>query len=115
MTDCSLADKTCEPCRGGVAPMTLAEAQSMLSRIDPAWSLSEAGHLVRAFSFRNFAGALAFANAVGAIAEEQGHHPDLLVAWGRCGVEIWTHKIGGLAEADFILAAKSDRVYLARE
>jgi 4a-hydroxytetrahydrobiopterin dehydratase len=85
----------------------------MLTRIEPAWALNDAGHLERSFAFDDFMGALGFANALGAIAEDQGHHPDLLVAWGRCGVEIWTHKIDGLVEADFILAAKADRVYRA--
>ena len=111
-TDCDLADMTCQPCRGGVLPMARDAAERMLTRLDAAWALNEAGHLVRTFAFTDFMAALDFANAVGAIAEAQGHHPDLLVAWGRCGVEIWTHKIQGLAEADFILAAKADRVFL---
>jgi len=112
MTDsCSLADQACAPCRGDVPPMAQAEAQAMLTQLDDAWSLNGQGHLQRDYSFSDFMGALQFANAVGAIAEEEGHHPDLLVAWGRCGIEIWTHKIGGLAEADFILAAKADRAY----
>lgn len=113
MTDeqCALADRTCEPCRGGVPPMPRTEAEALLTQLDPAWALNAAGHLERTYPFSNFLQALDFANAVGAIAEEQGHHPDLLVAWGRCGVEIWTHKIDGLAEADFILAAKADQVF----
>jgi 4a-hydroxytetrahydrobiopterin dehydratase len=69
--------------------------------------------LLRSYEFRDFAGALAFANRVGDIAEQQGHHPDLHVAWGRCGVEIWTHKIDGLTESDFYLAAKADRAFRA--
>lgn len=112
MTDsCTLADKSCAPCRGDVPPMPLDEAERMLEELDGAWTLNEQGHLVRTYTFKDFMGALGFANAVGAIAEEEGHHPDLLVAWGRCGIEIWTHKIDGLAEADFILAAKADRAY----
>ena len=71
------------------------------------------GHLQRTYEFADFAAALAFANRVGAIAEEQGHHPDLYVAWGKCGVEIWTHKIDGLTESDFFLAAKVDRAFSA--
>lgn len=112
-TNCDLADMTCQPCRGGMLPMSRDAAKRMLTRLDAAWALNEAGHLVRNFAFKDFMEALGFANALGAIAEAQGHHPDLLVAWGRCGVEIWTHKIQGLAEADFILAAKADRVFLA--
>ena len=108
---CSLADKTCAPCRGDVPPLERSEAEQMLTQLDEAWTLNAAGHLQRTYPFDDFMGALGFANVLGAIAEEQGHHPDLLVAWGRCGVEIWTHKIDGLVEADFILAAKADRVY----
>ena len=108
---CDLADRTCEPCRGGIPPMERAEAEAMLSQLDGAWALNTEGHLERSYSFEDFMGALTFANTVGAIAEEANHHPDLTVAWGRCGIEIWTHKINGLAEADFILAAKAERAY----
>ncbi len=108
---CSLAEQTCEPCRGGVLPMERAEAEVMLQQLGSEWTLNDAGHLRRIYPFANFMGSLNFANALGAIAEQQGHHPDILVAWGRCEVEIWTHKIDGLATADFILAAKADRVY----
>jgi 4a-hydroxytetrahydrobiopterin dehydratase len=106
-----LADQSCQPCRGGVDPMALDQAEAMLTQLASGWALNPAGHLARTYTFDDFADALAFANAVGAIAEEQAHHPDLLVAWGRCGIEIWTHKIGGLADADFILAAKADRAF----
>ncbi|MBC8454697.1 MAG: 4a-hydroxytetrahydrobiopterin dehydratase [Deltaproteobacteria bacterium] len=109
--DCSLADRTCEPCRGGTPPMTAQEAETMLAELNGGWLINEAGHLEHAFVFPDFMGALHFANQVGAVAEEAGHHPDLFVAWGKCGVEIWTHKIAGLAEADFILAAKTSRIY----
>ena len=108
---CSLADRTCEPCRGGVDPMKIDEAQSMLTELGGDWTLNEKGHLERSYPFPDFVTALHFANQIGAVAEEAGHHPDLTVAWGRCGVEIWTHKIDGLAEADFILAAKISRIY----
>jgi 4a-hydroxytetrahydrobiopterin dehydratase len=112
MTDsCDLADKHCAPCSGDVPPLDRAEAESMLGQLDEAWRLNELGHLQRSYPFKNFMAALDFANTVGAIAESEGHHPDLLVAWGRCGMEIWTHKIDGLAEADFILAAKADQAY----
>jgi 4a-hydroxytetrahydrobiopterin dehydratase len=73
--------------------------------------LTATGHLLRNYEFRDFAGALKFANRVGDIAEREGHHPDLHLAWGRCGVEIWTHKIDGLTESDFFLAAKADRAF----
>lgn len=81
----------------------------LLDELGDEWGLNEKGHLVRQFSFYNFIDALAFANRVGEIAEEQAHHPDLHVAWGKCGVEVWTHKINGLTESDFYLAAKISR------
>jgi 4a-hydroxytetrahydrobiopterin dehydratase len=112
MTDsCDLADRTCEPCRGGVPPMEEAEAKAMLSQLGDNWIINTDGHLERLFTFSDFLGAMNFANAVGDEAEAAGHHPDLYIAWGKCTVEIWTHKIDGLAEADFILAAKASRLY----
>lgn len=109
----SLADQQCIPCRGGVPPLARERSAALLKELDSGWRLNDAGHLERSYEFRNFADALAFANRVGAIAEEQGHHPDLHVAWGRCVVEIWTHKIDGLTESDFYLAAKADRALRA--
>jgi len=106
----SLADKQCIPCRGGVPPLPQARIDELLKELEPGWRLNAAGHLERSYEFRNFAEALAFANRIGAIAEQEGHHPDLHVAWGRCVVEIWTHKIDGLTESDFVLAAKYDRL-----
>jgi 4a-hydroxytetrahydrobiopterin dehydratase len=107
----ALADQQCIPCRGGVPPLPRERIDALLTQLERGWALNPAGHLFRAYEFRDFAGALAFANRVGAIAEEQGHHPDLHVAWGKCGVEIWTHKIDGLTDSDFYLAAKTDRVF----
>jgi len=109
-----LADQQCIPCRGGVPPLPAERTNALLRELEPGWALNERGHLLRNYEFRDFAAALEFANRVGAIAEQQGHHPDLHVAWGRCGVEIWTHKIDGLTESDFFLAAKADRAYAAR-
>lgn len=107
----SLADQTCIPCRGGVPPLERSRAEELLRELDAGWRLNGEGHLEREYEFRNFKDALAFANAVGEIAEAQRHHPDLHVSWGKCGVEIWTHKIGGLTESDFYLAAKADRAF----
>jgi 4a-hydroxytetrahydrobiopterin dehydratase len=87
------------------------EIAALLTELGHGWTLNQAGHLEHSFGFPDFKAALHFANQVGAVAEEAGHHPDLFVSWGKCGVEIWTHKIGGLAEADFILAAKTSRIY----
>ena len=105
----SLADQTCLPCKGGVPPMDHARAEELLREIDGGWALNADGHLERTYTFANFVEAIGFANRVGDIAEEQNHHPDLHVAWGRCTVEIWTHKIKGLTESDFYFAAKADR------
>ena len=106
-----LADQQCIPCRGGVPPLPRERIDALLAQLDTGWSLTASGHLLRTFEFRDFAQALAFANRVGEIAEQQAHHPDLHVGWGRCGVEIWTHKIDGLTESDFFLAAKVDRAF----
>lgn len=109
----ALADQPCIPCRGGVPPLPRERIDALQKELEPGWSLTESGHLAKSFEFRDFAEALKFANRVGAIAEREGHHPDLHVSWGRCGVEIWTHKIDGLTESDFFLAAKVDRAFRA--
>lgn len=109
MTD--LAEQTCVPCKGGVPPMEAEEADRFLARLDEGWDVVETHHLERTYEFSDFAEALAFVNRMGEIAEEQGHHPDIHLSWGRVGVEIWTHKIDGLTESDFVLAAKFDRAY----
>lgn len=107
-----LADKACIPCKGGVPPMESAKAEAMLKEVDSQWALTHEGRrLQRTFRFEDFSGAMAFANRVADIAEAENHHPDLAIAWGRCTVEIWTHKINGLTESDFYFAAKADRVY----
>jgi len=106
-----LADQQCIPCRGGVPPLPRERIDALLAQLEAGWTLTSAGHLSRSYEFRDFAQAMAFANRVGDIAEQQGHHPDLYVAWGKCGVEIWTHKIDGLTESDFFLAAKADRAF----
>jgi 4a-hydroxytetrahydrobiopterin dehydratase len=106
----NLADKKCVPCEGGVMPLTIQEAEKLLMQID-SWDLdANARRIQKEFSFKNFADALAFANRVGEIAEEENHHPDLHVSWGKVAVELSTHAIGGLSENDFVLAAKIDQV-----
>src|SRR5208337_5541796 len=106
-----LADRNCVPCRGGVPPLTgsqLAEIHRQLA--DPAqWNIVNEHHLARAYKFPDFRSALAFVNRVGEIAEEQGHHPDIFLAWGKVEITLWTHAIDGLTESDFIMAAKIDR------
>ena len=91
-------------------PLTIQEAQTLLKDI-PAWMLSpDVKKVARQFTFKNFSEALAFTNKVGAIAEEEGHHPDITLSWGKVGIELTTHAIGGLSENDFILAAKIDAI-----
>ncbi len=104
-----LADKRCVPCRGGVPPLKGSELTALAEQT-PEWRVVEEHHLERSFRFKNFADALRFTNEIGALAEEQGHHPDIQLAWGKVGVQIWTHKIDGLTESDFVLAAKIDRL-----
>jgi 4a-hydroxytetrahydrobiopterin dehydratase len=105
----SLADKTCMPCKGGTAALK-GDALNALKAELPDWEVVEEHHLHRAFKFPDFKKALDFVNRAGAIAEEQGHHPDILLAWGKAEVTIYTHKINGLTESDFVMAAKIDRV-----
>lgn len=107
----SLAEQKCIPCRGGVPPMAKERAQVLLRELDEGWRLNADGHLERAYAFENFAQAMSFASKLAAVAEDEGHHPDLHIAWGRCTVEIWTHKISGLTESDFYFAAKADRAF----
>lgn len=103
-----LAKMECVPCKGGIPPMTLEQAAPWLERLGGGWELVDNHHLHKSFRFRDFRQALAFTNQVGELAEQVGHHPDLTLSWGKLGVTIWTHEIGGLSETDFILAAKVD-------
>jgi len=109
MSPSDLAAKSCVPCRGGVPPLAGAEIERLLGELGPAgWRVDEGHHLEKEYAFPDFVSALAFVNRIGAIAEEQGHHPDLYLTWGRVRIQIWTHKIDGLTESDFVLAAKCD-------
>jgi 4a-hydroxytetrahydrobiopterin dehydratase len=107
-----LADKTCVPCQGGMPPLTEAEYAPLLAELD-GWQVVDGHHLEKTFEFPDFKEALAFTNAAGAVSEEQWHHPDIHLAWGKVRFVVWTHKIDGLAEADFVLAAKLDRARAA--
>jgi 4a-hydroxytetrahydrobiopterin dehydratase len=103
-----LTRKGCVPCRGDVPPLTPQQARDYLSAT-PNWSLGEAGkRLSRTFTFRDFREAMGFINRVADLAEQEGHHPDLAIRWNRVEVVLWTHKINGLHENDFIMAAKID-------
>jgi 4a-hydroxytetrahydrobiopterin dehydratase len=104
-----LSDLKCVPCQGGVPPLAGGEIDRLKVQLD-GWDVVDGHHLRKQLSFPDFAQALAFVNRVGALAEEEGHHPDLRLSWGAVEIELWTHKIDGLTESDFILAAKIDRL-----
>jgi 4a-hydroxytetrahydrobiopterin dehydratase len=97
------------PCKGGVPPLGADEIARLLLQLD-GWEVVNQHHLTRTYRTRDFASALALVDRIGAMAEEQGHHPDLALSWGKVRVEIWTHKIDGLTESDFVFAAKCDRL-----
>lgn len=112
----TLATERCVECRPGAPPLTAAEIGALRGQV-PEWSVVERDgipRLERVFRFENFAGALAFTNAVGALAEEAGHHPALTTEWGRVTVAWWTHAIAGLHRNDFVMAAKTDERYPRR-
>ena len=102
----SLANEKCIPCRGGVPALKGEELAALARELGAEWRVVDEHHLEREFRFPDFAQALAFTNEVGAIAEEEGHHPDIYLAWGKVRVTIWTHKVDGLTRSDFVLAAK---------
>lgn len=105
----SLSEKSCEPCRGGVPPLTRAQFEPLLKQLD-GWEVRDESRLYKKYKFDDFKSSLDLANKIGEIAESENHHPDLLVRWGELGIELWTHAINGLTESDFILAAKIDKV-----
>jgi len=104
-----LSSKQCVPCRGGVPPLTADEIKPLLNQLQ-GWEVANEHHLRKVYRFSNFREALGFVNKVGELAEEQGHHPDICFGWGQAEITIWTHKIDGLTESDFILAAKVDEI-----
>ncbi len=104
-----LASKNCVPCRGGIPPLK-GEALQTLEKQVAGWAVVDEHHLTKTFKFPDFRQALGFVNRVGELAEQQGHHPDIYLAWGKVEIKIWTHKINGLTESDFILAAKIDQL-----
>ena len=109
-----LAVKTCKPCRGGVPPLTREEASKLLQEV-PDWEISEdASKIARTYKVGDFVAALAFANNVGALAEDEWHHPDVSFGWGYVTVSLRTKKIKGLHENDFIMAAKIDELFASR-
>jgi 4a-hydroxytetrahydrobiopterin dehydratase len=105
----ALASKQCVPCRGGIPPLAGRDLENLAKQV-PQWRVVDAHRITRVFAFPDFRQALAFVNKVGELAEQQGHHPDILLGWGKAEITTWTHKINGLTESDFILAAKIDRL-----
>lgn len=107
---CDLKDRKCVPCQGGTPPLPEERSNELLSQLPDGWGLVENHHIEKTFKFPDFAQALAFTDRVGAVAEEEGHHPNIELGWGRVKITLYTHKIGGLTESDFFLAAKAEAV-----
>ena len=112
MSSSTLAGRNCVPCRGGVPPLKGAKLTELHRQLaDPTqWKVVDEHHIIRSFKFPDFKSALAFVNKVGEVAEQQGHHPDILLGWGKVEITTWTHAVDGLTESDFILAAKIDQL-----
>ena len=104
-----LAQKNCIPCRGGVPPLKGEELDALQEKLGNDWQIINEHHLEKEYMFADFRQALDFTVKVGEVAENQGHHPDIYLAWGKVKLTIWTHKIDGLTESDFIFAAKADQ------
>ncbi|MBI5509461.1 MAG: 4a-hydroxytetrahydrobiopterin dehydratase [Deltaproteobacteria bacterium] len=104
----TLAEQSCQPCRGGVPPLSADLARALTTEL-AGWTIID-GHLTKPYDFIDFAESLAFVDRVGELAEYEGHHPDIYLTWGRVRIELWTHKVNGLTTNDFIMAAKIDRM-----
>ena len=105
-----LANRECIPCKGGVPPLEGEELAALERRLGGGWQVVDGHHLEKTYEFDDFRQALDFTNKVGELAEEVNHHPDICLGWGRVEIKLWTHKIDGLAESDFVWAAKADRL-----
>jgi len=105
-----LAAKECVPCKGGVPPLKGEDLRKVKQQLGRDWTVPDEHHLEKEFAFKNFRQALDFTVRVGELAERVGHHPDLYLSWGKVKINIWTHKINGLTESDFILAAKIEEL-----
>jgi len=104
-----LASRNCVPCKGNIPALKGSELHALSHQL-PNWEVIDEHHIHRVFKFPDFQQALAFVNRVGAVAEQQGHHPDILLTWGKVEITLWTHSVSGLTESDFILAAKIDQL-----
>jgi 4a-hydroxytetrahydrobiopterin dehydratase len=114
MTMNALAKKQCVPCKGGVAPLKGKDLKKLAGELKGGWRIVKEHQLEKEYKFDNFREALAFTNRVGELAESQNHHPDIYLAWGKVKLTLSTHKIKGLSESDFILAAKADELMAAK-
>jgi 4a-hydroxytetrahydrobiopterin dehydratase len=106
----ALAEKECVACKAGVPPLAGPELARLAGLLNGGWQVVNGHHLEKDYKFKDFRQALAFTNKVGELAEGQGHHPDIYLAWGKVKLTIWTHAIDGLTESDFVFAAKADRL-----
>lgn len=105
-----LSKHACIPCQGGVPSLSSGHIKTFLEKLHGGWTLNDQGHIEKTYHFKDFVNAMNFANFICKIAEKEGHHPDLFISWGKCRVEIWTHKVNGLTESDFYLAAKIEEI-----
>ncbi len=108
-----LAQKECVPCQGGAPPLKAGDLARLSGQLAAGWRVVNEHHLEREFKFPDFRQALAFTNRAGQLAESQNHHPDIYLAWGKVKLTLWTHKIDGLTESDFVFAAKVDQLPVA--
>ena len=106
-----LAQQDCIPCKGDIPRLESEAIDALLAQLSDAWEVVDDHHLIRAYKFKGYQPAVDFTNRVAAIAEEQQHHPDIMLKWGEVTVTIWTHKIDGLTESDFVFAAKTEAAY----
>jgi 4a-hydroxytetrahydrobiopterin dehydratase len=106
----TLAEKECVPCKGGVPALKGDDLRRLSAELNPSWQVARDHQLEREFKFKDFREALTFTNRVGELAEQQNHHPDIYLTWGKVKITIWTHKVDGLTESDFVLAAKIDQL-----
>lgn len=106
----ALAEKECIPCKGGIPPLKGNELKRLAKQLKGGWRIVDEHHLEKEYKFKDFREALGFTNRVGEMAESQAHHPDIYLAWGKVKLTTWTHKIDGLTESDFVLAAKADQL-----
>ena len=110
MEQVCLVNKSCIPCQGGMPSLDQVAVDKLITELNSGWQINELGHLYKQYLFDNFMDSMDFANKIAEVSEKEAHHPNLTIAWGKCDVEVWTHKINGLIESDFILAAKIEAI-----